>query len=50
MNDLKFSGRHSLASNDTANIPAADPKGVHPPPNAPAKTKINHMKLGWVAT
>ena len=42
MNDLKFSGSPSLASNDTAMIPAADPKGVHPPPNTPAKTTINH--------
>ena len=42
MNDMKFNGRPSLASNDTAKIPAADPKGVHPPPSAPENTKTNH--------
>ncbi len=39
---LKSNGRFFLASKETASIPAADPKGVHPPPNAPEKTKINH--------
>ena len=40
--NLKFNGRPFLASEATAKIPAADPKGVHPPPSAPEKTRMNH--------
>ena len=46
MKYLKSKGRPSLVKIEIANIDAAEPNGVKPPPKAPAKSNINQRKLG----